>query len=142
MLAHQHQRIGKNVERNGKLPARFQGYRIAKGRLPGASATQDHFTDLLADDEQAGDYRRRWLAAEEPVVLRGKPTGWIVLVQQSYDMAIGSTLDDLKQRFFHSALVGLAVIALVIAGSWIFAVRVLADRSFEPLLAAREPEGG
>ena len=34
----------------------------------------------------------------EPVVVRGKDTGWIVIVQEAYDTAIGATLRRIDPR--------------------------------------------
>ncbi len=68
--------------------------------------------------------RRVWLARMEPVRVRGQDTGWIVIVQEAYDTAIGATLQKLKSSLIRSGLIALGLIALVMAGMWGMAKRM------------------
>ena len=56
--------------------------------------------------------------------MRGRDTGWIVIVQEAYDTAIGATLQKLERSLIRSGLVALGLIALVMAGMWGMAKRV------------------
>ena len=60
----------------------------------------------------------------EPVVVRGKDTGWIVIVQEAYDTAIGSTLRELTRGLIRSGLIALGLVALTMAGLWGMAKRM------------------
>jgi hypothetical protein len=60
----------------------------------------------------------------EPVKVRGQDTGWVVIVQEAYQTAIGGTLDRLKQNLLRSGLIALGVVALVMAGLWGMAKRM------------------
>jgi hypothetical protein len=70
-------------------------------------------------------YARRWLAAHRPVVVRGAETGWVVIVQESYDKAIGGSLDELRESFISTGLIALASIAAVLGLLWALVVRSL-----------------
>ena len=59
-----------------------------------------------------------------PVSVRGHDTGWIVIVQEAYDTAIGDTLGKLKHGLVNSGLIALGLIALVMAGLWGMAKRL------------------
>jgi len=48
----------------------------------------------------------------------------VVIVQQAYDTAIGSTLGRLQGGLLGYGLIALVVVALVIAGLWTFVLRV------------------
>jgi hypothetical protein len=60
----------------------------------------------------------------EPVKVRDKDTGWIVIVQEAYDSAIGATLDKLTHGLIRSGLIALGLIALVMAALWGMAKRL------------------
>ena len=60
----------------------------------------------------------------EPVAVRDKDTGWIVIVQEAYDTAIGATLSELTRSLSAPALIALGLIALVMAGLWGMAKRL------------------
>jgi eukaryotic-like serine/threonine-protein kinase len=114
--------LGTSIDR--KLPARFETYRVNDDDLPNTPARQEHYGDPLAVDQEGGDYNRHWLACMEPVVVRGQDTGWIVIVQEAYDTAIGDTLNTLTRGLIHSGLIALGLIALVMAGLWGMAKRM------------------
>jgi hypothetical protein len=111
-----------------KLPDRFKNYRVSADDLPNSDDawSQEHYRDPLASDSQGGQYDRRWLAEMAPVSVRGRDTGWIVIVQEAYDTAIGDTLGKLKLGLVNSGLIALGLIALVMAGLWGMAKRLSA----------------
>jgi len=105
----------------GKLPDRFKDYRLREDDLPLVRARQEEYRDPLAADPEGGEYEGRWLARMEPIVLKGEETGWIVIVQQAYTTAIGSTLHRLRVSLIGYGAAALAMIGLVMAGVWKFA---------------------
>jgi hypothetical protein len=112
----------------GKLPDRFNDadHRVGSDDLPDQKhpERQQDYHDPLAVDPAGGEYDQHWLARMEPVRVRGDDTGWIVIVQEAYDTAIGSTLDRLQSGLLHYGRLALAMIALVMAGLWWFAARL------------------
>jgi hypothetical protein len=79
----------------------------------------------LATDPEGQDFRQRFLAARAYVYVRDVEAGWVVIVEDSYDRTIGTTLDQLRDSFVRSGLVGLVAIALVIVGLWSLVIRIL-----------------
>ena len=106
----------------------FKNCRVHADGLPDTSRQQEHYTDPLALDPDGGRYDRLWLARMEPVSVRGHDTGWIVIVQEAYDAAIGDTLARLKHGLVTSGLIAMGLIALVMAGLWGMAKRLSASR--------------
>jgi hypothetical protein len=103
---------------DNKLPERFSEYRVSPNDLPNTTKREERYHDPLAADPEGGDYGREWLARMEPVRVRGKDSGWIVIVQEAYDTAIGATLQELKDSLIRSGLIALGLIALVMAAMW------------------------
>jgi len=101
-----------------KLADRLKNYRLKDDDLPLKLERQVNYRDPL--DALAGDgaAERQWLARLEPVRLRGRDTGWAVIVQEAYDTAIGDVLNELKRGLIRSGLIALALIALVMSGLW------------------------
>jgi len=122
----QHPLYDELLAREGKLPDRFQNYRLQADQLPDQKhpELQQDYHDPLAADPAAESFRRRWLARTEPVVVRGKPTGWVIIVQQAYDTAIGSTLDQLRRGLVRYGLAALGMVAGVMVVLWIVATRL------------------
>ena len=86
-------------QRGQKLPDRFKNYRVTCRRSARTRRErQENYSDPLAADPEGGDYSRRWLARMEPVRFAAQDTGWIVIVQEAYDTAIGDTLDKLTRE--------------------------------------------
>jgi len=114
------------IEEQDRLPDRFKNYRVNDDDLPDDAhpEQQRHYADPLAVDPEGGEYDRHWLARMEPVLVRGKETGWVVIVQQAYDTAIGATLGRLQAGLLGYGLVALVLVALVIAGLWTFVIRL------------------
>ncbi len=122
----QHPLFDKMLEEQGRLPNRFKNRRVESGELPHKHnlPQQQDYRDPLADDRDGGEYRRRWLARMEPIRVRGEDTGLVVIVQEAYDAAIGSTLDDLKAGLVRRGLIALSLVVLVMISLWWFATRL------------------
>jgi eukaryotic-like serine/threonine-protein kinase len=75
------------------------------------------------------DYAGRWFAATEPVVIEGRRegarnTGWVVIVEESYDSVIGPVL-RLKQKLLIRGALTLLVIILMLTALWGSVIGVL-----------------
>ncbi len=104
---------------------RFQGHRLTLANMPlGEEGTKD-YRDPLAEDPKGQDYARRWLAQMQPVSVAGRNVGWAVIVQESYDSAIGATLAMLRSRLIGYGLAALAMIVFVLFGLWGLVFRLL-----------------
>jgi hypothetical protein len=117
----------------------FQQYRVAPHDLPNTGPAQRNYRDPLAADPDGRAYDRQWLAQIRPVVLRGQDTGWAVIVQESYETAIGTTLARLRSRLIGYGLAALAMVVLVLFGLWGMAFRLLGDST--PLPVRGSPGG-
>jgi hypothetical protein len=93
-----------------------------------------NYRDPMSEDSQGRPYARRWLAAHRPVVVRGSETGWVVIVQESYDKAIGGSLDELRTSFISTGLIALASIAAVLGLLWSLVVRSLSAPRPKPAI--------
>jgi serine/threonine protein kinase len=85
----------------------------------------DNYVDPVGQLPGGEEFRQRWLAGWQPVLVRERPTGWYVLVQQSYDTVLGKTLDELRSGFIWSSAVALVFVALVSGGLWWYCLRML-----------------
>jgi len=126
----QHPLFDKLLAEQPRLPDRFKNYRVLADDLPDNdnSWRQEHYSDPLAVDTEGSEYNRPWLAEMEPVSVRGHNTGWIVIVQEAYDTAIGDTLGKLTRGLVNSGLIALGLIALVMAGLWGMAKKLSTSR--------------
>ncbi len=70
-------------------------------------------------------YGGRWLAETAAVQFQARSTDWVVIVQESYDRAIGTTLRDLKAGLIAYGWSALAMVAIVVLGLWGIACRLL-----------------
>ena len=123
----QHPLFDKLLAEQGKLPDRFKDddHRVGPDDLPKKiPAAVVQYGDPLAADEHGAAYDRHWLAYAEPVRVRGRDTGWVVIVQQSYQTVIGSTLGNLKAGLIRRGLTALLLIALVMIMTWWCAARL------------------
>ncbi len=116
----QHPLFDKLLREKGKLPDRFKDYRIKTGDLP---QREEVYTDPMGADPEGSEYNRQWLACTEPVRVRGNDTGWIVIVQEAYATAIGSTLQTLTEGLIRWGLLALLMVALMMTGLWGWATR-------------------
>jgi len=124
----QHPLFDTLFEQQGKLPDRFKNYRLTEMDLPDVSRRQRHYSDPLEADPEGEQYKKHWLAQMEPVRVAGRDTGWVVIVQETYEGTIGSTLDKLKAGLVRYGLIALAMIALVMLSLWALAGRLSAGR--------------
>jgi eukaryotic-like serine/threonine-protein kinase len=127
----QHPLFEKMREGNREVPKRFQFYHINENELPEFAATsvRENYVDPLARDPEGKAYDVHWLAEASPVALRDRDTGFVVIVQESYDGAIGRTLRRLKDRLFSTTLVAGVSIVLATTVLWAVVVRSLGRRT-------------
>lgn len=121
----QHPLYNQLIKEQGRLPDRFQSYRVTSTDLPDRRERRQDYDDPLGEDEQGGEFRRHWLAAMASVSIRDGNTGWVVVVQESYDAAIGRTLGELKSRLLRSGLLAVGLIAGLSIAVWAFVIRLL-----------------
>jgi hypothetical protein len=140
----QHPLFDKFLEEQGNVPDRFQTYRLHEEDLPGpdAPAKEEHYVDPLAKDPEGKEYDKHWLAKSQSVSIRDGYTGWIVIVQESYEAAIGRTLDRLKYSLFTSGLVASGLIVALTAVLWAFVSRASSEPArgtTRPMKPSQEP---
>lgn len=123
----QHPLFEQLLEDNKKVPERFQSYRLQRGDLPDTSARRADYVDPLASDPLGSAYDQHWLADSLPVEIRDSQTGWVVIVQESYEGAIGHTLSELRRSMLSNGLLAIALIAALSAVLWAFVLRTLAE---------------
>jgi len=124
-------------EPDWEMPPSFKPYRIRSENLPSGSDTRaSNYTDPLGAHPQGEAFRGRWLAEMAPVIVRGENSGLLVIVQETYNHAIGPTLDDLRRSLIWIGVGALAVMIVVPALLWHFVVRGIrqrhADRRLSP----------
>jgi hypothetical protein len=106
---------------------RLEQYRLSPNdAYPNVEDTQE-YRDPMSRDIAGERFDRHWLAAQRPVEVRGQKTGWVVIVQQAYDAAIGRPLDELRQSFISTGLIALGSIAVVLGLLWSLVVRSLSS---------------
>ncbi|REK17388.1 MAG: serine/threonine protein kinase [Planctomycetota bacterium] len=121
----QHPLFEKLRSAENEVPERFESYHIEEEELPafGALSVRERYVDPLSRDPEGKDYDMHWLAEAAPVGMRDRDTGFVVIVQQSYEGAIGNTLERLRQRLFSTSLVAGAAIALATTILWWLMIR-------------------
>ncbi len=127
----QHPLFEKMREGDREVPKRFQSYRIKDHELPEFSATsvRENYIDPLSRDPEGKAYDMHWLAEAAPVGTRDGDTGFVVIVQESYDGAIGGTLRRLKDRLFSTSIIAGVSIVLATTVLWALVVRSLGART-------------
>ena len=140
----QHPLFDRELKANKKLPDRFQDYRIGLADLPSQRDKQVHYRDPLAKDPSGGDFDRLWLAEEAPVRLGNsdRDSGWIVIVQQSYDAAIGGTLTKLQHKLESNGVLALVLATIVLTLLWGFVIRILNDQRPRKIVAHAATNAG
>ncbi len=124
----QHPLFDKLLADDKQVPDRFPTYRLKDGsELPDSPAKRENYIDPLAKDPQGKEYDKHWLAAAARVSIRDGQTGWIVIVQESYEGAIGGALAKLKQSLFSGSLVAALLIVVLSAVLWALVVRALGE---------------
>ncbi len=125
----QHPLFDQIVDKEDKLPDRVQNYRLNPDDLPDKKDRRENYIDPLGSDPEGAEFDRHWLAEKAGVSMRDDNTGWVVIVQEAYDGAIGRTLDSLKNSFRSSGMLAVALIAVLSSGLWGFVIRVLNQQS-------------
>ncbi|MFZ5829451.1 MAG: protein kinase domain-containing protein [Planctomycetota bacterium] len=122
----QHPLYDRLLEEEGRVPDRFQDVRLTSELLPDNEhpPRQRSYRDPLAKEASGRSYDRQWLARMEPVQARGRDTGWIVIVQEAYDSAIGGTMRQLTADLRWFGMLGLASVLLLMVGLWLLAARM------------------
>ncbi len=126
-----------------KIPGHILDHPVMHSQSTGRPANSAPARRLLIDDQQfpntlvrkavyrdpVGEvdaaYRGRWLAETAEVKFPARGTDWVVIVQESYDKAIGSTLGDLRSGLIAYGWRALAMVAVVLLGLWGVAYRLL-----------------
>src|SRR5690606_4280601 len=80
------------------------------------------YYDPLAEVSQRDE---RWLAAQQPVEVRGQPTGLVVIVQERYKDLIGGPLGTLKTGVVQISSAILGIILVLFALLWHLVIRPL-----------------
>lgn len=107
-----------------RIPKEFNQIDITQDSLPNSWSQRCSYQDPLGQVPGGEYYAQRWLAEMEPVLLAGKPTGWLVIVQESYESAIGTTLRELRQQLLGYAAATAAGVVLVVGGLWTLALQL------------------
>ena len=123
----QHPILNELRNEHGMIPERFKEYRIRPENLPEGPEGSRRYVDPMATDPRGVEFNRVWLAQSEPVTVRGRDTGWIILVQEAYDRAVAKPLERLKQRLIQYGLAALGMTAMVMLGLWGLAMRMLKE---------------
>jgi serine/threonine protein kinase len=88
----------------------------------------DNYHDTVGDADP--HYAGRWLAASAPVIVEEREqagnTGWVVVVQEHYDDAIGPVV-KLKNDMLRRGVWAMAVAVTLVTGLWMFVIFVLSD---------------
>lgn len=127
-LVLQHPLLDRLAAEQGRVPSRFKDCRVPAKMLQEKSLSERPYCDPVTAFPEGAAYDRLWLAQMEPVRIRGRETGWIVIVQAAYDTAIGSTMDALERDLVRWGLIALGLIGLVMAAMWWMAKRMSATR--------------
>lgn len=140
----EHPALAESLRREQRVPAVYldpvEVRRISELRRlrskPLAAAGQGELVRQAALDADyrdplGGQYEGRWLAAIQPVLIEGRPeqardTGWAVIVQERHAAAV-EPARQLGARLVRTGLVAVAVVLLVITGSWLFVFGLLTD---------------
>ena len=85
--------------------AELEQFRVPKDRVYPQVESTDDYRDVFASHSAGERFDKRWLAAQRPVVVRGRDTGWVVMVQESYDHAIGGAVEELRSAFLSTGLI-------------------------------------
>ncbi len=121
----EHPLFDKMIDEHGTVPDRFLEYRLAEDQILDEKEHRASYVDPLGNDPEGTEYNRHWLAGVANVSLLAGNSGWQVIVQESYDQAIGRTLDTLRDNLWKIGLLALAVIAVLSTALWYFVIRVI-----------------
>jgi hypothetical protein len=129
-----HPLFNKYADENKKIPDHFAEARFrATDQHLQMLETTGRYSDPLAATPDGGAYDKPWLARKWPVEVRKRPVGWVIIVQEAYQSAIGQTLDSLRKRLVLFGLAALAMVLVVVVGLWGFAMRLLNESAPSPM---------
>ena len=134
----QHPLFDRLLDKNNVLPSELSHskYYVSLNGHPSGDTEQVHtYHDPLGDAPGGEAYRRKWIAAEAPVLLDqsrrgedGQPmtedSGLIVLVQQD-NAAVTQPVRQMGQKLVREGVMALLVVVVVVMALWSFVVRVL-----------------
>jgi len=124
----QHPLFDHLLEQQGRLPEHITQYRVTADDLPDTQSRERHYTDPLAAAPEGHPYRRQWLARMAPVMLGERETGWMVIVQEAYQAAIGRTLEHVREGALQLGLLALLLIGMMMIALWFAATRLGSER--------------
>jgi hypothetical protein len=131
----QHPLFDRLIAQQGAIPDHCKDLRLMSRDLPRGGSRMENYHDPISDDPEGTDYQRQWLAQMEPVVMHGQDTGWIVIVQEAYDRAIGAPLAGLKSELLRWGVATAVMMGLLLAGLWTLAFRMLQQATPQRALA-------
>jgi eukaryotic-like serine/threonine-protein kinase len=137
----QHPRLERLLsERSDISEDDLRKFRVDLTTAPGGRGRLVDYVDPLGDIPVG---QQDWLAEAAPVPLFDQPEpkdgGLVVVVQESYDGSIGSTLAALKASLLRYGVMALAVIAVVMIGLWTLAVRMFGQGAATRIAPPAEP---
>ncbi len=135
----QHPLFNKLIREHGKLPDRIHDYRVTADQLPDAKERRENYVDPVGADREGEEFRRNWLAEMAPVGIRNGNTGWVVIVEESYQAAIGRTLARLQDSLMRSGALAVLLIAALSTLLWALVLRVIDDPAKSPRVEASPP---
>ncbi len=131
----------EKLHNDEQSPDRFPTYRAAQ--LPETRDEGQNYVDPVAKDPLGKDYDKHWLAQTAGVSMREGNTGWVVIVQESYEGAIGRTLGRLKNTLLSFGLLAAGLIAVLSAVVWASVIRALGEPTrsqLKPSVTSGEPK--
>ena len=124
----QHPLLDRLIDEGVALDDDFREYAVRQRDLPeGITGAKDVYLDPLAAVEPYGkEYgkHRQWMAYVERVPVADGEDDLLVIVQESYNTSIGTTLDDLKTGLLRRGLVAVLLVVLIMSSLWWFATRL------------------
>lgn len=127
----EHPLLKSLVESGQPIPSHFQrDYRVQLDDWP--TYGWAGYVDPLGTDPLGSSYRRRWIAAQQPVTLNKPqspqqaetPTGLVVIVQEDYG-SIEAPISQLGQWLTRQGLLALTTFAAVVVLLWYSVLRLL-----------------
>ena len=133
-LVLQHPLYDRLLAEEGRVPDRFRGRCVEMDQLPldPSAPSAAHYRDPLADDPDGEGFDRHWIAQAAPIVVRGEPSGWMVVVQEDHQAAIGETISRLRQQLIIHGIAAFALVITLLWGLWALAVRLTKPASRFP----------
>ncbi len=113
-------RVGDEVLRRLDTPPTAMARRDRHGMNPLS------FIDYVDPLSPEGDIK--WLAAMEPVVVRGRDTGWVVIVQEPFRDVI-KPVDDLGRHLLRIGIIGCVSVLALLGWLWWLLLRAVGRSS-------------